>query len=326
MVRFLQLNVNGLRGKFRKLHKLVLDYNVSVVVVNELKTSSFYDYERTDFEQLVGYTVYLESARCAVYVRNDLKKRTKQHVVGVDKKAEESRCPEDFFHCCAVSVADENTEQKLLVVSCYRSPRATSENTTDVLEAVAQVPGEFTHLLVAGDFNVHHVRLGSEKTDAAGQRLLDFLDSSTWHVLNNGTPTRGEAVLDLTLADVGTVGCVSKWKVLACPGLSDHNAVTFHFEFPSEGGQQQQERTRWRLRASDEDWEYYGAFASDFVRYEANRSAEGNANRVTDAVKQAAELALGRHQLRKTTPVVEREARAAQKGEAPASTEAHEAL
>ena len=85
MVRFLQLNVNGLRGKFRKLHKLVLDYNVSVVVVNELKTSSFYDYERTDFEQLVGYTVYLESARCAVYVRNDLKKRTKQHVVGVDK-------------------------------------------------------------------------------------------------------------------------------------------------------------------------------------------------------------------------------------------------
>ena len=171
MVRILQINVNGIRGKSRPLSKLVYDYNVSVLLVNELKTSNFYNYERADFEVIVGYTVYLESARCAIYVRNDLKTNTKQHVVGVDKQAKESRNPEDFFHCCAVSfAADDDSEQRLLIASCYRSPSATSDNTTDALQAIARIPGDFTHTIVAGDFNVHHVRLGSKKTDTAGQK------------------------------------------------------------------------------------------------------------------------------------------------------------
>ena len=74
MLVIIQLNVNGVRGKFHKLNKLARDYNASVVVVCELKTSNFYAYDRADFDKLLGYTLYLESARCAVYVQNTLKK------------------------------------------------------------------------------------------------------------------------------------------------------------------------------------------------------------------------------------------------------------
>ena len=173
MISVIQINVNGIRGKFQKLHSLARDYNASVVVVCELKTSNFYAYDRAELDKLLGYTLYLESARCAVYVSNSLKKQTKQHAVGVDKQAEDSQFPEEYFHCCAVSITDHTTQQKLLIVSCYRSPSATSGNVNDVFEAVAKIPGDFTHTIVAGDFNVHHARLGSQKTDVAGQLLLD---------------------------------------------------------------------------------------------------------------------------------------------------------
>ena len=113
MLFIMQLNVNGIKGKFKKLNELARDYDVSVVVVSELKTSNFYAFGRAELDQLHGYTLYLESARCAVYVRTDLK-NTKQHIVGVDKQAEDSRFPEEFFHCCAVSIADRKNSKKRL--------------------------------------------------------------------------------------------------------------------------------------------------------------------------------------------------------------------
>ena len=69
-----------------------------------------------------------------------LKKQVKKHTVGVDKQAEESKFPEEHFHCCDVSITDHTTQQKLLIVSCYRSPSATSGNVNDVFEAVATIP------------------------------------------------------------------------------------------------------------------------------------------------------------------------------------------
>ena len=140
MLVIIQLNVNGVRGKFHKLNKLARDYNASVVVVCELKTSNFYAYDRAELDKLLGYTLYLESARCAVYVSSSLKKQTKQHAVGVDKQAEDSQFPEEYFHCCAVSITDQTTQQKLLIVSCYRSPSATSSNTTDVFKRCRKCP------------------------------------------------------------------------------------------------------------------------------------------------------------------------------------------
>ena len=73
MLFIMQLNVNGIKGKFKRLNELARDYDVSVVVVSELKTSNFYTFDRAELDQLYGYTLYLESARCAVYVKNDLK-------------------------------------------------------------------------------------------------------------------------------------------------------------------------------------------------------------------------------------------------------------
>ena len=78
MLVIIQLNVNGIRGKFKSLHSLARDCNASVVVVCELKTSNFYAYDRAELDKLLGYKLYLESARCAVYVADTLKKTSKK--------------------------------------------------------------------------------------------------------------------------------------------------------------------------------------------------------------------------------------------------------
>ena len=228
-----------------------------------------------------------------MYVADTLKNQVKKHTVGVDKQAEESKYPEEHFHCCAVSIADSHRHQKLLIVSCYRSPSATSGNVNDVFEAVAKIPGDFTHTIVAGDFNVHHARLGSQKTDVAGKNLLDYLNSSPYHILNDGTPTRGQAVLDLTVAELATVGCISKWKTIASPGLTDHNTIVFHFKFPAPASKENA-TSRWRLTASPEAWECFKNLTGDWIEYIPGRGAEWNADRLTNQITKAAEWSIGR--------------------------------
>ena len=192
-INLLQVNVDGIGKQFKRVHRHLLDYDIHVAVVSERKKSTYYKYERKDFDQLSGYTVYLESAR-AIFVRDDLKPYCKKLTLGVDKEAAESKRPEDFFHCCAMTFSDPKSHRKLLVVSCYRSPRSKSDNVTDVFETVAAIPGAYDHTIIAGDFNCHHQRLGSKETKTAGRKLLDFLEKSEYYLLTDGTPPPGRTL------------------------------------------------------------------------------------------------------------------------------------
>ena len=89
----MQLNVNGIKGKFKKLNELARDYNVDVVVVSELKTNHYHTFDRAEFDHMIGYTLYLDSARCAVYVRQELQKHTKHITVGDEKQTEDAGSP-----------------------------------------------------------------------------------------------------------------------------------------------------------------------------------------------------------------------------------------
>ena len=47
------------------------------------------------------------------------------------------------------------------------------------------------------------------------------------------------------------------------PGLSDHNTVTFQFDFPRDAEESGRKKLRWRLHASEEEWEQFRLFAGD---------------------------------------------------------------
>ena len=102
--------------------------------------------------------------------------------------------------------------------------------------------------------------------------LLDLPNSSPYHILNDGTPTRGQAVLDLTVAELATVGCISKWKTIASPGLTDHNTIVFHFDFPAPT-QKESATSRWRLGAPPEAWECFKTLTLDWIEFDPNKGA-----------------------------------------------------
>ena len=111
-------------------------------------------------------------------------------------------------------------------------------------------------------------------------------------MLNDGTPTRGDSVLDLTLADVETVGCISNGKVIASPGLSDHNTIIFQFCF--HGETEQLKNKTLEAPGRPKNWEQYRKIATDWVKYCPSKSADFNATKITVAVREAAEITIGR--------------------------------
>ena len=71
------------------------------------------------------------------------------------------------------------------------------DQTIDVARVDAQ------HLIIAGDFNAHNTAwLGSSRTTPAGEKLEDLcaLHHLQQHVME---PTRGNALLDLIMSDLG---------------------------------------------------------------------------------------------------------------------------
>ena len=98
MFNCLQININGSKGKHRLFHKLLVDYDIHLAIVSELKTSNFFSYERAQFDRISGYSIYLNSARCAIYVRNDIKK-SKEDRHSNSRRVQTSRRLLPLLHC-----------------------------------------------------------------------------------------------------------------------------------------------------------------------------------------------------------------------------------
>ncbi|GBP47015.1 Retrovirus-related Pol polyprotein from type-1 retrotransposable element R1 [Eumeta japonica] len=91
-------------------------------------------------------------------------------------------------------------------------------------------------IILGGDVNAWSVWWGSERNDARGVDLCDFLDSEGLHILNEGnTPTfevyRGDrllkSVVDVTACSSALLDRAEEWQVVRDVTSSDHNAVTF---------------------------------------------------------------------------------------------------
>ncbi|XP_047987223.1 uncharacterized protein LOC125227075 [Leguminivora glycinivorella] len=91
-----------------------------------------------------------------------------------------------------------------------------------------------TDLIIGCDANAHHVIWGSSDVNRRGEKVLEFLVSSSLQLLNKGNePTfvnarRGE-VIDITLASNNASNKVSSWHVSGEISLSDHRYICFRY-------------------------------------------------------------------------------------------------
>ncbi|GBP98468.1 hypothetical protein EVAR_59894_1 [Eumeta japonica] len=100
-------------------------------------------------------------------------------------------------------------------------------------------------IILGGDVNAWSVWWGSERNDARGVDLCDFLDSEGLHILNEGnTPTfevyRGDrllkSVVDVTACSSALLDRAEGWQVVRDVTSSDHNAVTFAVRVEGRSG------------------------------------------------------------------------------------------
>ncbi|XP_024085076.1 uncharacterized protein LOC112127847, partial [Cimex lectularius] len=113
------------------------------------------------------------------------------------------------------------------VISLYSTNRVSALEWYNFFKAIAKP------CIIGGDFNAHHLALGSEWTHKKGADLIEALEKHDLIFLNDGSPTKVKlpnhvrhSAVDVTLVS-SDLALKSDWRVLEDPIGSDHLPVLF---------------------------------------------------------------------------------------------------
>lgn len=179
---------------------------------------------------------------------------------------------------------------KTITVCCvYLEPHLTI-TLQDLENLRNQLPEPF---LLVGDFNAHSSFWGSEKTDARGQILEDFILCNNVCLLNTGKPTycspsSGKmSCIDLSFSSP----CVFSdfnWDTIDNPYGSDHLPVLI--SVPSSPTIIPTKPRRWKLQSAD--WEFFTSEANLDNVFSDDISIDEQNERFTSCIVRAARLAI----------------------------------
>ena len=135
------------------------------------------------------------------------------------------------YNLCAATVGHRNS--KTLIVSAYKAPWTTYENTTEMCDRIDNLATRFERIIVAGDFNFPSIQwnaLGTIGSSPAEEGLLQLLAAHGLLQLAD-RPTRQSALLDLVCATHHfSYGRITNILPVAS---SDHDEQLFSFKMPA---------------------------------------------------------------------------------------------
>ncbi|KAL0868096.1 hypothetical protein ABMA27_008734 [Loxostege sticticalis] len=137
----------------------------------------------------------------------------------------------------------EGGGQGIIIASAYLPYEETdpvSGQLQDLISYSSQVNME---LIIGCDANAHNTAWGSTGNNVRGDKLLDYLVSSTMHIVNRGNkPTfvtaRRKEVIDITLANSRALRKITNWYVSDEITLSDHKRICFTYRTKGYPGRQ----------------------------------------------------------------------------------------
>ena len=121
-LRLGQLNTQGLASTLQPFQQTLLRLQLDLVLLSELKTSSFYSLSSLSrLPLLPGYTLHYESARCGFLYRENLGctplPLNLESVTGANNSTNQ-------VHATGLLVPNYSSGSPLLLISLYRSPNA----------------------------------------------------------------------------------------------------------------------------------------------------------------------------------------------------------
>ena len=129
------------------------------------------------------------------------------------------------------------TNDRLLLITCYRSPNSSENNNTELLDLMDEIEiANFSHLLMLGDFNYGDINwntgISQGPEDGFAQKTADKIRDNYWsQKVTEPTRRRGQDtphLLDLVI--VNEENMIEQINHLSPLGSSDHCTLEFEYQ------------------------------------------------------------------------------------------------
>ena len=235
-IKIVQLNIRGILSsdvqhrKCHKLNKLLEDRQIDVALLQEWSATKRQKItkETNTFPEnyFPNYTAHFHSTECAILYHNGL-------------TVTPLPLPSDYlnpnhrnnFHICGIILHSQTTDYG--IYSVYKPQKAQATQ-------IFKYQFETDHIIIGGDFNIHHPLWGDSHSCRQGNDFLNSLTASNLTLQNSQTPTRLDprsgtlTSIDLTLTSFNISNI--KWRADHCnhdPSLSDHFLIFFNIPLNS---------------------------------------------------------------------------------------------
>ena len=197
-----------------------------------------------------------------------------------------------------VNLTNDSSVRKYVYCSAYL-PHDELAPTNDFKKVVSYCENNEIPLIVGSDANAHHIIWGSSDINMRGSELMEYLSSTSLHIINVGNrPTferfGREEVLDITLCSSRISHELANWLVLdeIEPSLSDHKFIFFEhlnvsFDILTY---RNPKSTNWDLYMDTLASKFHGFFPEILSPNDLEEVVDTSCSRIIDAYEEACPL------------------------------------
>ena len=222
-LRYVQINLQHNKAATALLARALKDGKYDIALIQE---PYIYKGDIKGLNNTGGtlwYSRHTKGVRTCIYTRN-----------GVKVWPLHDFCSRDLT-AVTIETGGENQSSTIITAAAYL-PYEEANPISTLLEGLVNYGSRKNMETIIGcDANAHHVIWGSSDTNKRGEKVLEYLVSSSLQLLNRGnSPTfvnarRGE-VIDITLATNMASRIIDNWHVSNEVSLSDHRYICFRYK------------------------------------------------------------------------------------------------
>ena len=295
-IRILQLNIRGILSqdiqlqKCSQLNSLIETKQIDIVLLQEWsanKRSKVTEKENICFPKnfFPNYSAHFHSTECAILYHKGL-------CITPLPPQEEYLHPNHRknFHICGILLHSQTTDYA--IYSVYR-PQSADPN------QLFKYNFDSDHVILGGDFNIHHPLWGSDNANKKGSNFVNMLTVSKFQLLNSQTPTRIDpkndtlSCIDLSLASHNISNI--KWKVdhnNHNPQTSDHYHIYINVPLKSQHDETIY-HTTWNLSSKRKWSKFQNMINQQFSTFAPPIDPSDHANKINSMIYDTAINTIG---------------------------------